>query len=110
MKIGTLPFEQGMVLYVENNVEVAMRAAVNSSLAQSGEADSGFVFDACGNLGVNRFLLNHPAFTLALAARIADHASGALACRAGAGNAEEALLIADLSTPRAGAARHRRFA
>src|SRR5579864_1762721 len=110
MKVSALPLEQGVVLHVENKVQIAILATVNARLAQSGKADSGFVFDARRNLGVDGFLLNHAAFTLALAARIADYASGALACRASARNAEKALLIADLSTTGAGTARHRRFA
>src|SRR2546422_422440 len=46
MQIGPLPFEEWMVLYVENDVKVTRRAAMHSSLAQTAEANARFIFHA----------------------------------------------------------------
>ncbi len=61
------------------------------------------------NPGVNRFLLDDTALAFAFGTRIADHAPRALARRTCTRNAEKSLLVADLTTPAAGAAADRRF-
>ena len=57
-----------------------------------------------GILVSDHALAENSSLALALYARIGDDAARALASRAGAGDAEEALLVADLATSRTGAA------
>ena len=57
-----------------------------------------------GNLGVNGALAQDSAFALALRAGIGNDASRALACGTSTSDAEETLLIPDLSAPLAGTA------
>ena len=57
------------------------------------------VFDSGGNLGVHGPLAQNSALALALGARVANHAARALTCRASTSDAEEPLLIPDLSAP-----------
>ena len=104
MKIVPAALEKRMLFHVQHDVEIAVRTALDSSLAESGKANSSFVLDARGNFGVNYLLLNRPAFAFALGARIADHASSALARWASARNTEKTLLIAHLAAASATAA------
>ena len=95
---------------MQHNVEIAMRPAVNSGLAESGESNASFILDARRDLGINRFLLNVAAFALALGARIADYGTCALAGGTRPRDAEKSLLIAHLSAASAAAASCRRLA
>jgi hypothetical protein len=99
-----------MFLYVKHDVEIAVRTAVDTCLSESREANAGLVLNTSRNFGVNSLLLNHPAFTAALGARIGDDATRALAGRASSGNTEEALLISHLTASSAAAASGGRFA
>ena len=83
---------------------------MQAAFSVAGEADAGAIFHAGGNFCVHRSLPQHPAFAFALGAGIGDHAAGALAGGTGARNAEETLLVADLSAAIAGTAGDGRFA
>ena len=83
---------------------------MNAGFSDSGEADTRSILDAGGNLGVDRFLLDHTAFTAAIGAGIADHATRAVTRGACARNAEKSLLVSDLSAPAAAAATGGSFA
>jgi len=89
---------------MKDDVKVSRRAPLDPGLSYSREANASAVFDSGGNLGVNRFLLYDPTFASALRAWVADHTARALACRAGPGYAEKALLVADLATSSTGPA------
>src|ERR1044071_5761702 len=93
-----------MFLDVEHHVQITGRSAVEAALAESREGDAGTVFDACWNFRVHRPLTQKAALAFALGTGIGDHAAGALASRAGAGNAEKTLLVAYLSTTGTGTA------
>jgi hypothetical protein len=105
MEVVAFAREERMILHVKDNIEVARRPAKLADLSRSREADAGSVLDPGGNLGVNGPLAQDSAFALALGAGIGNHRAGALACRAGTSDAEETLLIADLSAAIAGTAR-----
>ena len=83
---------------------------MHASFPNTGEADTGSILHASRDLRVNRFLLDNAAFTPAIRARVVDRAARAVACRAGTGNAEKALLIPDLSASATGAATGGSFA
>jgi hypothetical protein len=104
MKVIALARKERMILHVKVNVEVACRPAKLADFSRSREADAGSVFDPGGNLGVHGPLAQDSAFALALGARVGNHTAGALACRTSASDAEETLLIPDLSAAIAGAA------
>jgi hypothetical protein len=104
MEVIAFAREERMILYVKDNVEVACGPAKLADFSRSRKADPGSVFDSGGNLGVHRPLAQNPAFALALGAGIGDHASRALACGASTSDAEETLLIPNLSAALAGAA------
>ena len=69
VQIVSLPLEEGMLLHVQDHIQVAGRATVKAAFAVSREANAGSVFDSGGNFGVNRPLAQHPAFAFALRRR-----------------------------------------
>src|SRR5580765_7014952 len=109
MQVVAFTLKERMLFDVQHYIEIPRRTAVQAALAESGEAYAGAVFDAGGNFCVDTFLPQHAAFTLALGAWIGDDLSCPLAGGASARDAEESLLIADLSLPVAGAAGDRSF-
>jgi hypothetical protein len=104
MEVIALARKERMILHVKNNVEVACRPAKLADFSCSREADPGSVFDSGGNLGVDGPLAQDSALASALGTRIGNDTTRTLACRARAGDAEETLLIADLSAAAAGSA------
>jgi hypothetical protein len=110
VQIITFADEEGMLLHVQDNVEIAGGSAEGSSLAAAGKANARAIFHACGDFGVDRALMKKTAFAFALGAGIGNHAAGSLTCGASAGDAEKALLIAHLAAALAGAATGGTFA
>ena len=94
MQIISLTLKEKVFLDVQNNVQVARRAAVKTSLAISRKANAGSIFHACRNLRVDRPLSKNPAFPFALGAGIRNYAARALAGGAALGPVE------DLGVPR----------
>ena len=92
-----LALEDRMAGEVDEDVEVAVRAAAHARLALAGEADAGALVDSGGDADVERALALDPALAAAFVARIGDHLADAAAGRAGALDDEEALLGADLA-------------
>src|SRR5207244_919668 len=80
--IEIIPFscKERVLLDMQNDIQISCRPAMNSRLANSGEADARAIFHARRDFGVNRLRLQHPSFAFAFCARIADHAARALAC------------------------------
>src|SRR5882757_2000542 len=99
-----------MLFDMKDNVKVAGRPTESAGFAESGEANASAIFDSGGNFGFDRALAHQASFAFALGAGVGDHAASALAGRAGAGDAEESLLIANLAPPITGAALNRGFA
>jgi hypothetical protein len=104
MKVIALAFKEGMLFDVQHNVEITRRTAVEPTFTQPCEAYASSVFHSSGNFGVNRFLTQHSTFPFALGARISYYRSSSLASRTSTRDAEEALLITNLTLPIAGAA------
>src|ERR1700733_6342971 len=102
--------EEGMLFHVQDNIEITRRSAERANFSPAGKANSRSIFDACWNFGIDGALTKNAAFPFALRARVRDDVARALACGAGASNAEESLLIANLSAPVAGAASGRSLA
>ena len=96
--------EEGMLLHVQHDIQIACGAAELADFAGTGKANAGSVFDAGRNFGVDGALAQNAAFAFALRAGIGDDAAGALAGGAGARDAEKSLLVADLAASVTGAA------
>jgi hypothetical protein len=109
VQIRPFALKERMLLDVQDHVEIACRAAKSSGFTQTGKTDARTIFDSGGNFGLHGSLPQNPALPFALGARIGDDAASALTSGTGAGHAEEPLLVAHLSTPRAGAAGDRRL-
>src|ERR1700712_5425922 len=103
MQVGAVALEEFVGRQRQENIEVAGRSAADAGLAFAGEADTGAVLDALGNVDRQRAIARHPSRTRAARAGILDHLAAALTGRAGALQREEALGLADP----AGAAAHR---
>ena len=99
-----------MLFDVQDNIQVTSRAAELANFSRACEANASAVFYARRNLRIDRALPQNSAFTFALQAGIGDHATGSLARGTRARDAKESLLIANLTTPVAGAAGGRSFA
>src|SRR5262249_26737589 len=99
-----------MRLYFQNDIKIARRAAVHAGVALLRIANACAVLDARRNVHVDCALLHHTRFSLALAARIRDHAPQTLARGTCAGNAEHGLLIAHLAASAACGTRRRPLA
>src|SRR5438045_7997447 len=99
MEVIAFSGKERMILHVKDNIEVARRPAKLSDFTRSREANAISVLDSGGNLGVHGPLAQNSALALALGAGVANHAARALTCRASTSDAEETLLIPDLSAP-----------
>src|SRR5690242_6680929 len=99
-----------MRLHLQDYVQIARRASVRAHVALFLIADARAVFHASRYRYVYLVLLHHATFAFALAARIGNHASHALAGWTRSGNAEHCLLISHLAAACAGLARGRSFA
>src|SRR5439155_2133301 len=104
VQVVALALEKRVIFDVQHNVQVADRATELSDFARPGETDSRSVFHPGGNLRVHRALSQDASFSLALRARIGNHAACALAGRTRTSNAEKSLLVANLATAAARAA------
>src|SRR6266550_2637170 len=110
VQVVALAFEECMVFDMQDDIEITGRTSEGTGFAQAAESDPGAVFHAGGNFSVDSFLAEYSAFALAFWTGIGDDAARSLACGASASNAEESLLISDLTSSRTGSASHRRFA
>src|SRR5262245_32877866 len=99
-----------MFFHMQYDVEIAGWSPESSRLTEPREADTGAIFHAGWHLGLHRTLFEYPAFSVALRARISDDTARTLTCGTCARNAEESLLIANLSSPLTGLAGHRALA
>lgn len=104
MQVVSFANEEGMLFYVQHDVQVAGRTSEGTDLAASGKTNARAIFHACGNFGVDRALAQNAAIALAFGARIGDDAARALTGGTGAGDAEKSLLVTNLAAPSAGTA------
>src|ERR1700680_842433 len=110
VQIVALTLEEGMLLHMQNHIQITRRAPVEATFPVSREANAGSVFHAGGNFRVYGPLTQHPAFPFALGTGIRDHVTRPLASGTGARNAEKTLLVANLAAAVAGTARDRGLA
>src|SRR5215467_11802234 len=99
-----------MFLRVQHNIEIARPAAVNPAFAKARKANASSVLYSRGNFRVNGSLPQDSSLSFALRTGICNYATRALAGWARPRDAEETLLIANLSTAAAGPASGSRFA
>jgi hypothetical protein len=104
VKVLAITFEEGMLLDVEDDIEIAGRATVDTGFALPGVADAGTVFDAGWNLDVDGALFGLAAFAAAALARMVNDGTTTLAGAASARDGKKTLLIANLATAAAAAA------
>jgi hypothetical protein len=86
-----------MLAHVHDDIEVAGRSAGGAGFAFADETQLLAGRDPGGNLDGDLPLARDPSRAAAFGARLRDDLAGAAALRAGTGNGEKALLIADLS-------------
>ena len=109
MQIVAFALKEGVLLDVQNNIQIAGRSAERARFAQSGEPNASAVLHSRRHLGLDHALAQQTAFAFALRTRIGNDATRALASRAGSSNAEKALLIPHLPAPVASPASDRSF-
>src|ERR1019366_2067017 len=104
MQVVLVAFEEGVLLDLEEHVEIAGRTAVGAGLAFAGQAQAIAVIHT-GRDADLEFALHLPvAVAVTFGARIADDLAAAVAGAAGAANGEDALLVEDFSAAVAGGA------
>ena len=110
VQVVALTLKEGMLLHMQDNIQVTAWPAERARLAQSSETNSRAVLHSRGHLGFDHALAQQAAFAFALRAGIGDYTARALAGWAGSSDAEKALLIPDLASAIARPAIDRSFA
>src|ERR1700724_359253 len=110
VQVVALALKEGVLLDVQDNVQIARRPSEGARFAQAGETNSRAVLHSRGHLGFDHPLAQQAAFAFTFRAGIGDYAARALASWAGSSDAEEALLIPHLTAPIARPAGDRSFA
>ena len=72
MQVGALALEEGMLFYMENDVEISRLAAKRASFAEAVEADASPVFDTGGDFGFDSTLAENSSLPFAFGTRIGD--------------------------------------
>ena len=104
-QIIALPLKERVFFHVQDNVKISRGTTERSGLAETGKTDARAVLDSSRNLGIHRAVAQHAALAFALRTRMRNHAARTLARWTGAGDAEESLLVANLTTSRTRPAR-----
>src|SRR5262249_42638905 len=95
---------EGMLLHVEDNVEIAWRAAIGAGFAFAGDAEARAGVHAGRNAQFDDFFALDAALPAAIGAALFDDLASALASGASAGAGEESLLIRERAAAAAGLA------
>src|SRR5208282_2297104 len=96
VQVVALALKEGVLLDMQDNIQVAGRPAERACLAEAGETNSRAVLHSRGHIGFDHALAQQAAFPFALRAGIGDYTARALAGWAGSSDAKKALLIPDL--------------
>ena len=104
IEIRAAPLEKRMFLHVQDDVEIARRAAVGAGLAFAGNADARLRIDARRDAHVDGARALDAAAPAAIRALLANHLARALASGAGARDGKESLLVMELAAALAGLA------
>jgi hypothetical protein len=110
MQVVSLARKKWVLLHMQHNVKIAGRAAMKSTFTETSKADTGSIFHARWDLGIDGFLPQNSSFTFASGTRISNHAARSLAGRTRPRNTEKSLLITHLPVAVASSASYRRFA
>src|SRR5882724_921317 len=84
VQIVSFTFEEGVLLHMQNHIQVAGGAALKTTFAISREADAGSVFYSGGNFCVDNPLPQDAGLALALGTGVGNYTPRTLASRAGA--------------------------
>src|ERR1041385_3279224 len=98
-----------MRFYLKHHIKIAGRTTVRANVALLLIADARAIFHASRYAHVDHVLFHRAALAFALAARVGNYASLAVARWTWPGNAEHGLLIADLPAAGAGLTCSRAF-
>ena len=104
MQVMAVTLEDRMLGHRQENVEIAIRAAIGARRALARQTDAGALLHPRRHVHRQGAFLLHQARALADLAGIADHLAAAAALAAGAFDGEEALGGADLAMPGAAGA------
>ena len=107
VQVVAVALEERVLLHVDDDVEIAGRAAARAGFAFAAEAQALAGGDAGGDADGELLLLLHASRAAARRARLGDDRAGAAALAARARDGEEALLIAKLPAALALRARRR---
>ena len=110
VQVVALALKEGVLLDMQDYIQVTGRPAKRARLAQAVETNSRAVLHSRRDLGFDRALAQQAAFAFALRAGIGDHTARALAGWAGSSDAKKALLIPDLASATARPASNCSFA
>jgi hypothetical protein len=97
VQVVAVTLEELVLAHVDDDVEIAGRAAKRSRFAFAGESEALTSGDARGNLHRELAMLLLGAGALAVRARLGDDLAGAAALAAGARDREEPLLVTQLA-------------
>src|ERR1039458_1222108 len=97
MQVLSLAIEEGMLLDLEEDVEIARRSAVRAGLAFGRQAYARIIIHSRRNRDLELALNLPEAVAAALAARVADDLARTAAGAASAPDGEETLLIQNLT-------------
>src|SRR6266850_3555569 len=97
VQVGAATLEVGMLLHIEDNVQIASWSAIGPGLAFALHAQAGAGIDAGRNAQLDDSFLLHASLTAAFNAALFDDLAGALASGASARDGEKSLLIGELA-------------
>jgi hypothetical protein len=97
IQIVIAPFEKLVFLYVQNDVEVARRAALPARVTFSGNPEFRSIVHARGDFDFEGLFSNDTTIAVTHRAFVLDDLSGTVAVAAGPRDAEETLLEANLT-------------
>jgi len=106
VQIVAVAVEERVFLNVQDDEKIARWSAMQSRLALSGVTNAGLVLHTGWYLDLDHALVKHPALTFTLRTRVSNHRTRALAGGTCARDTEKTLLISDLPTSSARAARN----
>src|SRR5208283_2800908 len=96
VQVVALAFKEGVLLDMQDNIQVTGWPAERARLTQTVETNSGAVLHSRRDIGFDRARAQQAPFAFALREGIGDYTARALAGWAGSSDAKKALLIPDL--------------
>src|SRR5690242_1600805 len=97
MQVLLPPLEERVLAHLQEHVEIARGSVIGAGLAFIGETQTRTIVDSGGNIDLQLALHLLIAVAAALAARVADDLSRAVAAAARAPDGDETLLVKNLA-------------